>query len=158
MDAALLAKIVGFVGAPDPRPSKQHHVAERTQTSTRVTSTRVRAVIFSKDRPFQLRCLLRSIDDFVVGVAETVVIWTGVGYDTLINEFPAVDFQQEGDFERLLTAAARDVDYVLVCVDDAFLCVVSRACHSHAAIDASTSAMPRKCSLTATISWPSSSR
>lgn len=122
MDATLLAKIAGFVGPPvatEPS-SKQHRVSPRPPR----LATRVRAVIFSKDRPFQLRCLLRSIQDFVVGLAETVVIWTGVGYDSLIAEFAWVDFQQEGDFERLLTTAASGTDYVLACVDDAFLCVV----------------------------------
>jgi hypothetical protein len=88
---------------------------------------RVRAVIFSKDRAFQLRCLLRSLAR--ARPAEVVVLWRADGaasataYAAVRKEFPAHSFLRDGDSGPAanLTAALYDAEFVWFLVDDALV-------------------------------------
>lgn len=89
-------------------------------------------VIFSYDRPLQLYALLESIEEYVTGVGETVVIYrasqTGdyqFGYQLVAERFPHAKFLPQGahpreDFKPLTLEATfgSPSDYVLFAVDD----------------------------------------
>ncbi|KAJ8610833.1 hypothetical protein CTAYLR_006444 [Chrysophaeum taylorii] len=129
MDAKCLANICAFVGDVPARTSSHTRRAVREPRNiVDVPRPGVRVVIFSKDRPYQLGCLLRSIEQHVVGAdLDIIVIWRADDaalYDPVRATFPNVWFEREqhaGDFERLLRSSCGGRDFILACVDDAFL-------------------------------------
>lgn len=151
MEAALplIAAFVGDSTSSDKLPQSPPHITKTTKSSQlteHVAVFKVRVVVFSKDRPFQLRSLLRSINKYVVGAKlDIVVIWrtnNANSYAPVIREFgdSAVAFVQEtgcGDFRHLLTTACTGREFTLFCVDDALMFVtahpldaISRTCQS----------------------------
>ena len=88
---------------------------------------RVRAVIFSKDRAFQLRCLLRSLAR--ARPAEVFVLWRADGdaskraYASVQAEFPSHRFLCDGDAGPAanLAIALADAEFVWYLVDDALV-------------------------------------
>ena len=87
---------------------------------------RVRAVVFSKDRAFQLRCLLRSLAR--AQPSEVFVLWRADGdtsakaYATVQAEFPSHRFlcDDAGPAANLAIALA-DAEFVWFLVDDALV-------------------------------------
>ena len=88
---------------------------------------RVRAVVFSKDRAFQLRCLLRSLAR--AQPAEVFVLWRADGetsakaYASVQAEFPSHRFLCDGDAGPAanLAIALADAEFVWFLVDDALV-------------------------------------
>ena len=88
---------------------------------------RVRAVVFSKDRAFQLRCLLRSLAR--AQPTEVFVLWRADGetstkaYASVQAEFPSHRFLCDGDAGPAanLAIALADAEFVWWCVDDALV-------------------------------------
>ena len=88
---------------------------------------RVRAVVFSKDRAFQLRCLLRSLAR--AQPAEVFVLWradsvtSAKAYASVQAEFPSHRFLCDGDAGPAanLAIALADAEFVWWCVDDALV-------------------------------------
>ena len=88
---------------------------------------RVRAVVFSKDRAFQLRCLLRSLTR--AQPTEVFVLWRADGptsakaYASVQAEFPSHRFLCDGDAGPAanLAIALADADFVWFLVDDALV-------------------------------------
>lgn len=133
MDTALpiIAAFVGNTGSTPARPRVA--ISKPVMARATLENVRVRVVVFSKDRPFQLLCLLRSIRAHVVGAeVDIVVIWRADDatlYQPVADEFgTTVTLLREGpdgDFRSLATAACvgpeRRARFVLMCVDDAFM-------------------------------------
>ncbi|CAH0370698.1 unnamed protein product [Pelagomonas calceolata] len=88
---------------------------------------RVRAVVFSKDRAFQLRCHLRSLAR--AQPTEVFVLWRAEGdtsakaYATVQAEFPSHRFLCDGDAGPAanLAIALADAEFVWFLVDDALV-------------------------------------
>jgi hypothetical protein len=88
---------------------------------------RVRAIVFSKDRAFQLRCLLRSLAR--AQPSDVVVLWRADGetsakaYATVQAEFPRTRFLCDGDAGPAanLAIALADAEFVWFLVDDALV-------------------------------------
>lgn len=141
MEAALplIAAFVGDRTSSDTAPQSPLRITKTTtplQLAENFAASPVRVVVFSKDRPFQLRSLLRSIKKYVFGAdLDIVVIWradNANSYEAVIREFRdgAVAFVHEkgcGDFRDLLTTACTGQDFVLFCVDDALMFVTAHS-------------------------------
>ena len=88
---------------------------------------RVRAVVFSKDRAFQLRCLLRSLAR--AQPTEVFVLWradsetSAKAYASVQAEFPSHRFLCDGDAGPAanLAIALADAEFVWFLVDDALV-------------------------------------
>ena len=88
---------------------------------------RVRAVVFSKDRAFQLRCLLRSLAR--APPSEVFVLWRADGetsakaYASVQAEFPSHRFLCDGDAGPAanLAIALADAEFVWFLVDDSLI-------------------------------------
>ena len=88
---------------------------------------RVRAVVFSKDRAFQLRCLLRSLAR--APPSEVFVFWRADGetsakaYASVQAEFPSHRFLCDGDAGPAanLAIALADAEFIWFLVDDALV-------------------------------------
>ena len=88
---------------------------------------RVRAVVFSKDRAFQLRCLLRSLTR--AQPTEVFVLWRADSdaskraYASVQAEFPSHRFLRDGDAGPAanLAIALADAEFVWFLVDDALV-------------------------------------
>eukprot|EP00656_Telonema_subtile_P056899 TRINITY_DN9230_c0_g1_i1.p1 TRINITY_DN9230_c0_g1~~TRINITY_DN9230_c0_g1_i1.p1 ORF type:complete len:291 (+),score=59.95 TRINITY_DN9230_c0_g1_i1:200-1072(+) len=84
----------------------------------------VTVICFSKDRSFQLRECLRTIQQFVRGELSIHVLYTvrpefEKSYDQIKSEYPEVEFVREEDFgEQLRHLVAEGADHVLLCCDD----------------------------------------
>lgn len=88
-------------------------------------------IIFSYDRPLQLYALLESVEKYVQGVGETVIVCRAseaqyaAGYQVVAAEFTHVKFLMQGehpreDFKPLTLQATFDTpsQYVIYAVDD----------------------------------------
>ena len=142
MDPSVFANIGGFLGGGLPAAPPARAAPRPTPTQARppppATAHRTRCVVFSKDRAFQLRCLLRSLKRNVT-VDETLVLWraddgaAAAAYAGVAREFEGATFAREAGSAELRAAvaeAATNVDFVLFLVDDALLLrpVDLRAC------------------------------
>lgn len=115
-----LPLIASFVGPVRSNPAKKkfHHRVEKREVDE--GNKRVRVVVFSKDRPVQLRWLLSSMKRYVVGVYDVVVLWrSSYSYDKVRSEFPDVAFKEEGDLKALLLESIDEsIERTMFCVDD----------------------------------------
>ena len=142
MDDAF-ANIASFLGPnaalPPPAPSRARAAAPGPPSQAARAAPllpafeeaksppRVRAVVFSKDRAFQLRCLLRSLAR--AQPAEVFVLWRADGetsakaYASVQAEFPSHRFLCDGDAGPAanLAIALADAEFIWWCVDDALV-------------------------------------
>ena len=88
-------------------------------------------VVFSYNRPLQLELFLRSLHEYVTGIASIHVIYRADtekyndGYDILKSEYPAITFIRQsdnptGDFKELTLRAtfSTQTPYIVFAVDD----------------------------------------
>ncbi|KAJ1454103.1 hypothetical protein M885DRAFT_522247 [Pelagophyceae sp. CCMP2097] len=132
MDAALLGRIAGFAGAgafgAAPASKRAPPPPPCARPAAAAARPRVRVVVFSKDRAFQLDGLLKSIEAHFVGAdVDVVVLWTVAEtsesvYLGVSARHPLVRFRREGasgSLGALLRDELSSCDFVMLAVDDA---------------------------------------
>ena len=128
---SVFGNIAGFLAPPGTPPAAR--VAARPPPAALAAASaaalpppRVRAVAFSRNRAFQLRCLLRSLKR--AQPSEVVVLWRADGdaseraYAAVRDEFPSYSFLRDGTGPAAnLKTALADAEFVWFLVDDALV-------------------------------------
>ena len=128
---SVFGNIAGFLAPPGTPPAaraaaRPPPAALAAASAAALPPPRVRAVAFSRNRAFQLRCLLRSLKR--AQPSEVVVLWRADGdaseraYAAVRDEFPSYSFLRDGTGPAAnLKTALADAEFVWFLVDDALV-------------------------------------
>lgn len=85
------------------------------------TEPKLKVIIFSKDRPWQLKECLRTMQLHLQysHIEYHVLYVPSEGYEEVIYNNPSVNFHIEQNFAQQIIDLVKDIEYVMFCVDDA---------------------------------------